>query len=90
MPWHRLLAVLVARIPSGLRMVKLETDPEGHFTIMGEALNESQVHRYVEDLKWDSLIAEAEVNKVQYDRSLRRAVDYKISGRLSTVEPNVP
>lgn len=82
-PWPKLLAMLVNKVPEGLRLMEFNTGHQGEFNLAGEALSEQVVHHFVESLQAESLLETVEVEQVQYGSQSAKVVDYTITGRLA-------
>ncbi len=90
LPWPQLLVGILNHVPAGLRLVELNSHPNGSFVILGEALNEQVVHTYAEQLEAVPFIENVEAEEVQYDSENTHAVEYRIVGLLKREESLTP
>lgn len=89
-PWPQALRVIGNSVPNGVRIVDISTTDSADFTLVGEALAESDVHRFARKLQNAELIDTAEVEEIEYDSSdTATMVDYKIACKIRLPEGNL-
>ena len=74
-------------MPDSVRIVDISTTDSGDFTLLGEALAERYVYRFVKELQNDEFIETAKVEEIEYDdNSDQILVDYKIACKIRMPE----
>jgi hypothetical protein len=66
-PWAQVLRIIAGALPSQVRIVSILRAGSGDFTIVGEALAESNVYNFAKKLQDTELINSAKVEEIKYD-----------------------
>ena len=89
-PWPKALQVIGDAVPDKIRIVDISTTDSGDFTLLGEALAERYVYRFVKELQNDELIESVKVEEIEYDdNSDQILVDYKITCKIRMPESDL-
>ena len=86
-PWAKALQVIGDAVPDGVRIVDILTTDSGDFTLLGEALAERYVYKFVKELQNNEFIENAKVEEIEYDNTNATSiVDYKITCKIHLSE----
>lgn len=86
-PWGQALGVIGETVPRAVRIVDISTTDSADFTLMGEALTETDVYSFAKKLQNAKLIESAKVEEIEYDSSNTEVVvDYKITCKIRLPE----
>jgi Tfp pilus assembly PilM family ATPase len=86
-PWAKALQVIGDTVPDGVRIVDILTTDSGDFTLLGEALAERYVYKFVKELQNNEFIENAKVEEIEYDNTNAASiVDYKITCKIHLSE----
>lgn len=86
-PWEQALGVIGETVPRAVRIVDISTTDSADFTLMGEALTETDVYSFTKKLQNARLIDSAKVEEIEYDNSNAEAViDYRITCKIRLPE----
>jgi len=85
-PWGRVMRVIGDRAPDAVRIVEISTTESADFTLIGEALTETDVYSFTKKLQKAELIDSAKVEEIEYDNSNTEIVDYKITCKIRLLE----
>ena len=89
-PWPKALQVIAETMPRKVRIVDIYTTDSADFTLIGEALLESDVHRFARQLQNAEFIESAKVEEIEYDDSgAESVVDYKITCKIQLPESDL-
>jgi len=89
-PWAKGLKVIGDAVPDKVRIVDISTTDSGDFTLLGEALAERYVYKFVKELQNDESIESAKVEEIEYDNSnANNIVDYKITCKIRKSKGNL-
>ena len=88
--WPQALQIIGNTVPDKVRIVDISTSDSADFTLVGEALAESDVYRFAKKLQNAELIDSAKVEEIEYDAgSTEGIVDYKITCKIRLPEGNL-
>jgi Tfp pilus assembly PilM family ATPase len=86
-PWTKALQIIGDAVPDGVRIVDILTTDSGDFTLLGEALAERYVYKFVKELQNNEFIENAKVEEIEYDNTNAASiVDYKITCKIQLSE----
>lgn len=86
-PWAKALQVIGDAVPDGVRIVDILSTDSGDFTLLGEALAERYVYKFVKELQNNEFIENAKVEEIEYDNTNAASiVDYKITCKIQLSE----
>jgi Tfp pilus assembly PilM family ATPase len=86
-PWAKALQVIGDAVPDGVRIVDILTTDSGDFTLLGEALAERYVYKFVKELQNNKFIKNATVEEIECDATNAASiVDYKITCKIQLPE----
>ncbi len=89
-PWAKALQVIGDAAPDGVRIVDILTTDSGDFTLLGEALAERYVYKFVKELQNNEFIENAKVEEIEYDNTNAASiVDYKITCKIQLSESDL-
>lgn len=89
-PWPKVLHTIGDTVPDKVRIVDISTTDLGDFTLIGEALAERYVYKFVKELQNDEFIESAKVEEIEYDNSsAKNIVDYKITCKIRKPKGNL-
>ena len=89
-PWAQALRAIGDAVPDAVRIVGISTAASADFTLVGEALAETDVYTFVRKLQNAKLIDSAKVEEIEYDNSnAKTIVDYKIICKVRLPESNL-
>jgi len=88
--WPKALQVIGDAVPDKVRIVDISTTDSGDFTLLGEALAERYVYRFVKELQNGKFIGSAKVEEIEYDdNSTENIVDYKLTCKIRLPESDL-
>jgi len=86
-PWAKALQVIGDAVPDGVRIVDILATDSGDFTLLGEALAERYVYKFVKELQNNEFIENAKVEEIEYDNTNASSiVNYKIACKIQLSE----
>ena len=86
-PWAKALQVIGNAVPDGVRIINILSTDSGDFTLLGEALAERCVYKFVKELQNSEFIQNAKVEEIEYDNTNAASiVDYKITCKIQLSE----
>jgi hypothetical protein len=89
-PWTKALQVIGDAVPDGVRIVDILSTDSGDFTLLGEALAERYVYKFVKELQNNEFIENTKVEEIEYDNTNAASiVDYKITCKIHLPESNL-
>jgi Tfp pilus assembly protein PilN len=85
-PWTKALQAIGNAVPDNVRIVDISTTDSGDIKLVGQALAERNVYKFLKKLQDSELIKSAKVEEIEYDNNTANIVDYKITCKIQLSE----